>query len=121
MRAGNRDNAPLYQYTLMPAHIKKYMKKEEITQADDLLCRDFAFADHVPVLKIPGDERYDRKRYYRYSSHVQYGTMLFDRQKDPLQVHPLDDPETEACMIRLLKEEMKKAEAPAEQYVRLGL
>lgn len=121
MRAGNRDNAPLYQYTLMPAHIKKYMKKEEIIQADDLLCRDFAFADHVPVLKIPVDERYDRKRYYRYSSHVQYGTMLFDRQKDPLQVHPLDDPETEACMIRLLKEEMKKAEAPAEQYVRLGL
>ncbi|MBR3358726.1 MAG: sulfatase [Solobacterium sp.] len=121
MRSGNEQNAPLYQYTLMPAHIKTYMKKEEIMQAEDTLYRDFAWTSHVPVLRIPVDERYDRKRYYRYSSHLQYGTLLFDRHNDPFQEHPLHDPKIEEKMKEHLLREMKKAEAPAEQYIRLGL
>ena len=121
MRCAGENNAPLFQYTLMPAHIKKYMQKEEIAQADDTLCRQFEFADHVPMLKIPVDERYDKKRYYRYSSHLQYGTMLFDLEYDPHQEHPLQDSEAEERMKKLLKEEMKKAEAPDEQYARLGI
>lgn len=121
MRAANEANAPLYQYTLMPSHIKHYMKKEELLQAEDTLCRNFAFADHVPVLRIPVDERYDRKRYYRYSNHLQYGTMLFDLQNDPDQVHPLQDEEAEERMCRILVQEMQKAEAPEEQYIRLRI
>ncbi|HAE17478.1 MAG TPA: sulfatase [Erysipelotrichaceae bacterium] len=119
--AQTEDNKPLYQYTLMPAHIKKYMHAEEVRQADDALCRSLEFADHIPVLRIPTDEKYDRKRYYSYSGHRKYGTMLFDRISDPFQEHPLHDPETENMMKEKLIREMKIAEAPEEQYVRLGL
>ncbi len=115
------DNRPLYQYTLMPAHIKKYMHAEEIRQADDELCRDLEFADHIPVLRIPVDEQYDKKRYYSYSGHMKYGTMLFDRQTDPKQEHPLEDLETEEKMKKKMIRAMEEAEAPDEQYIRLGL
>ena len=119
--AETEDNKPLYQYTLMPAHIKKYMHAEEIRQADNTLCRDLAFTDHIPVLRIPVDEKYDKKRYYSYSGHKQYGTMLFDRIKDPGQEHPLSDEKAEERMKQLMVKDMQEAEAPAEQYIRLGL
>ncbi|MBQ9152745.1 MAG: hypothetical protein IJ130_02910, partial [Solobacterium sp.] len=119
--AAAADNKPLYQYTLMPAHIKKYMHAQEIRQADDMLCRDFEFAEHLPVLRIPTDEKYDRKRYYSYSGHRKYGTMLFDGISDPCQEHPMDDPDTEKIMMEKLIHEMQAAEAPGEQYIRLGL
>ncbi len=47
--------------------------------------------------------------------------MLFDRVNDPQQEHPLNDPETEHLMTEKLIREMKAAEAPEEQYIRLGL
>ena len=116
MRCAKEDNAPLNQYTLMPAHIKKYMRTEEIKQADDTLYRDLAFADHMPVLKIPADEKYGK-----YRDHRKYGTLLFDRINDPYQLHPVTDPAKEAEMAAMMKAEMKKSEAPEEQYVRLEL
>jgi hypothetical protein len=97
------------------------MHAEEVRQADDELCRGLEFTDHIPVLRIPTDEKYDRKRYYSYSGHRKYGTMLFDRISDPFQEHPLHDPETENMMKEKLIMEMRYAEAPEEQYVRLGL
>ena len=122
MRAGQtEENKPLFQYTLMPWHIQKPMQIPELQNAEDTLCREFSFTGHTPVLKIPVDERYDKKRYYKYSSHMQYGSLLFDREQDPQQETPLQDPELEQklcdAMCRLLEEN----EAPKEQYIRLGL
>ena len=48
-------------------------------------------------------------------------TMLFDLEKDPQQLQPLDDPETEERMIRLMVRLMKDNDAPQEQYERLEL
>lgn len=122
MRAARtEDNTPLYQYTLMPWHIAKPMAKEEIRQAAPNLCFDFDFTDHVPVLKIPVDERYDKKQYYRYSNHIQYGSLLFDRENDKNQEHSLQDPEIEKRMVRLMLDLMRQNESPEEQYIRLGL
>ena len=117
--AATEDNAPLYQYTLMPWHIAKPMCQQELKQAN--FHPGFAFNDYTPLLQIPVDERYDRKRYYRYSDHMRYGTLLFDRQKDPGQTTDLQDADVEARMCRLMIELMKQNDAPEEQYIRLGL
>jgi arylsulfatase A-like enzyme len=65
-----------------------------------------------PVLRVPGEG---------VGLAHQFGTMLFDTQTDPKQVHPIKDSEIEARMIELLREQMRLAHAPAEQYERLGL
>lgn len=52
---------------------------------------------------------------------MNFGTKLFDLQADPKQEHPINDLVLEAQMAALLADEMRKASAPAEQFVRLGL
>ena len=113
--AQTEDNTPLYQYTLMPWHIAKPMSLPELRQANPALYDGFAFTGHVPVLKIPVDERYDQKRYYRYSDHMRYGTLLFDRQVDPMQKYPLHDAQIEERMIQVMIRLMQENEAPQEQ------
>ena len=48
-------------------------------------------------------------------------TLLFDVLADPGQTAPLDDPEIESRMIKLMLLEMARNECPDEQYERLGL
>ena len=50
-----------------------------------------------------------------------FGTLLYDRAEDPQQQHPLQDPVVEHRMAELLVEEMRRNDAPPEQYTRLGL
>ena len=50
-----------------------------------------------------------------------YGSYLFDLQNDPLQEHPIFDSEIEKRMIKLMRKEMEKNDAPIEQYERLGI
>lgn len=119
--ASDAENKPLYQYTLMPMHIKKMISKEELLQADRTLYDKFEFNDHVPVLRIPVDERYDRKKYYKYSEHAKYGSLLFDIEKDPLQLHPLEDPSVTDGLLKKMVKLMKDSDAPDEQYERMGL
>ena len=99
----------------------KPMESQEIINGGTRLYDGFAFTNHVPVLRIPVDERYDKKRYYRYSGHRKYGSLLFDRDKDPKQVRPLWDPCQEERMKTLMRRLMEENECPEEQYVRLGL
>ena len=50
-----------------------------------------------------------------------FGTLLYDLEQDPKQETPLEDPEVEKRMVDLLIQGMEACDAPAEQYVRLGL
>jgi hypothetical protein len=105
----------------MPMHIKKMISKEELLQADRTLYDSFEFNDHVPVLRIPVDERYDKKKYYKYSEHRKYGNLLFDIEKDPLQLHPFEDVAITAGLLEKMVKLMKESDAPAEQFERMGL
>jgi arylsulfatase A-like enzyme len=121
MRSANDGkNKPLYQYTLMPMHISKFISKEELKQADDKMYRGFSFADNTPVIKIPVDELYDKRRYYKYSDHAKYGTLLFDLENDPRQEKPINNKTVESKMIDLMKNLMTENEAPMEQFERVG-
>lgn len=117
--AQTKDNGPLYQYTLQPSHIMKPMCSEELKMAT--LYPGFEFTDGVPVLRIPVDERYDKKAYYRYSDHKKYGSLLFNRKEDPEELHSLQDDEIEKRLTTMMVKLMKENEAPEEQYIRLGL
>jgi hypothetical protein len=50
-----------------------------------------------------------------------YGSLLFDLKNDPHQEHPMADAHIEKRMIELMVDLMKHNDAPAEQYVRLGI
>ncbi|MFM9281181.1 sulfatase [Paenibacillus jiagnxiensis] len=104
------DNTPLYNYTLMPTHMRSRFSVEELQ--DIQLQEPFSFTKGVQTMKI--------KAAGNGLSHS-FGTLLFDVVEDPLQNHPIQDEQVEQRMIGKLKQLMDESEAPAEQYVRLGL
>ena len=100
-----------YDYTLMPTRMRKRFDVADLQKAE--------FTGPLPntkgcrILKTPAK--------VMFVSPVNFGTKLYDVQADPRQKHPIDDPELEAKMAALMVREMKKADAPAEQFDRLGL
>jgi hypothetical protein len=112
MRAPVRpENTPLFEYTLMPTHMRG---RFAITELQDLsLAEPFSFTQGIRPLKIPG-------RLPWVNAHS-FGTMLFDLATDPHQERPIVDDAVERRMIRLMMEWMQWNEAPAEQFERLGL
>ncbi len=100
-----------YDYTLMPTRMRQMYTVADLQKAE--------FVEPLPnskgcrVLKTPA--------HGSYISCVNFGTKLFDVVQDPRQKTPLTDDVLEAKMANLLMTEMKKADAPAEQYIRLGL
>jgi arylsulfatase A-like enzyme len=107
-------NRPLYEYTLMPTKLAHTFDVAELQSIE--LREPFSFTKGCRVMKIAG-----------FPQHVprdvpyECETLLFDVQNDRAQQAPLADPVVERRMIGLLVRHMKENDAPAEQYVRLGL
>jgi len=111
MRApAGETNAPLYNYTLMPTHMRGLFSVKELAPAE--LAPPLAFTKGLKTLRTPADGVRQAHR---------FGTMLFDLASDPKQEHPLDDAGAERRMIDHLVRLMKVHDAPAEQFERLGL
>jgi arylsulfatase A-like enzyme len=111
MRApANAENTPLFEYTLMPTHMRGWFSIAELH--DVTLAEPFAFTKGLRTLKVPARTYFNAHR---------FGTMLFDVEKDPGQQTPIVDDEVERAMLRLLLEWLHWNEAPPEQYERLGL
>jgi hypothetical protein len=101
-------NAPLYEYTLLPTHMKHPFSVEELQVAPP-----FSFTKGCPANRIRG-------KGFMNKAH-EFGTLLFDLQTDPQQQNPLRDEAIETRMIELLLKLMQENDAPREQYQRLGL
>ncbi len=112
--AANDDNQPLFEYTLMPTHMRNRFSVDELAGDKTTLSEPMSFTKGCRTLRI------NAGRYWGRHPGVRQ-TLLFDLQNDPQQLNPINDPTIEKRMIELLIAEMKKADAPAEQYVRLGL
>ena len=110
----NRENSPLYQYCAIPSTCWRYFD-ERYAQAMEM--GRFLPYTHYPVYKIPALFPED------YSGNIEYvmTSMLFDLQNDYEQLNRLEDAEKEADMCKKLEAGMREAQAPEEQYVRLGL
>ena len=103
-------NAPLYEYTLMPTHMREMFRVEELQDIE--LAGPFPFSQGVSMMKIVSQP-------IGYSYRA--GTLLFDLLADPGQAHPLFDDAVEHRMATLARDLMHASHAPDEQYERLGL
>ena len=111
MRAPDQpENQPLFNYTLMPTHMRDFFDPEEFDGVD--LAEPFDFTKGIKTLKCCANIS---------RNYHQFGHLLFDLQEDPKQERPLNDPEIEERMIGLMVDLMAQSEAPPEQYERLGL
>lgn len=112
MRAPVGKNEPVYNYTLMPAHMKMPFSLKELE--GQTLSEPFSFTRNLKLLKISTRE-------WDSVDFNEYPTMLFDLEKDPLQLNPIQDKEAEERMINLMVKLIKENDCPEEQFVRLGL
>lgn len=103
-------NTPLFEYTLMPTHMRSRFSVEELRHAE--LVEGFSFMKDVPVLKIPA---------WTLGNPWEFGTLLFDLETDPDQTRPLRDEALERQMAELLVALMRANDAPVDQFERLGL
>jgi hypothetical protein len=113
MRAPARpENHPLYDYTLMPTHMRHTFGIDELQ--DIQLAEPFSFTKGCRMIKIAAGHNGWR--------HVhRFGTLLFDLHTDRGQEQPIHNPEVERRMIALLIALMEENDAPPEQFERLGL
>jgi hypothetical protein len=110
MRApAGEENAPLFNYTLMPTHMRSRFGVKELQ--DIQLAEPFTFTKGCRTMKIAsGGAR---------NAHG-FGTMLFDLEADPAQENPVADAGAEAAMAEHLVRLLKENDAPPEQFERLG-
>ncbi len=111
MHAPPDTNGPLYEYTLMPTHMKARFSVEECRSIT--LAPPFTFSKGVPVNRIEGKP-------FMVTPEA-FGTLLYDLEADPKQEHPLQDADVKSRMQAHLVRLMRENDAPAEQYIRLGL
>ena len=109
--AVNADSQPLYNYTLMAAHMRHLFAPEEL--GDLSLHEPFEFTKGCRTLKIPAPGNPMRV--------ADDQTYLFDLAADPGQLTPIEDAAVEARMREMLVGLMRDNDAPLEQYERLGL
>jgi arylsulfatase A-like enzyme len=115
MRAPVPANRPLFEYTLMPTHMRSRFAPEAL--ADLSLAEPFGFTKGCRTIKVPGRA---------WPGTGAFETLLFDLASDPAQDRPLDlrQPAAQAVerrMIAHLQRLMRENDAPAEQWERLGL
>lgn len=104
------DNQPLYNYTLMPTHMRGFFRKQELAGME--LAPPFSFTKEIGVLRMNADAG----RFIH-----PYGDLLFDLERDPRQSSPIRDDGQERRLQALMVGLMRTSDAPEEQYVRLGL
>ena len=115
-------NQPIFEYTLMPTHMRKPFGVAELAGSALELSDPFSFSKNCRLLRIPSAGGGDPSSHsLKQMDPSRFGTLLFDLHDDPQQLTPLNDPETEQRMLTLLKQLMRQCDAPLEQYERLGL
>lgn len=115
MRDPIPENAPLYNYTIMPTHMRCMFSPGELSTAT--LHPGFTFTKGVPLLRTNAAEDFSGDTAVKFSQ----GTCLYDLLQDPHQLHPIQDPSVEKRMADAMVALMQENDAPQEQYVRMGL
>lgn len=108
----DEENGPLFEYTLMPTHMRDLFSPSELQEIE--LADPFGFSKGCAVMRIPA------RPLFR-SGQEPKKNLLFDLEADPAQMEPLQDAALERKMEELLVQTMISAEAPQEQYERIGL
>ena len=124
--AKDASNRPLNLYTAVPTLLRQCIGADDgcaVADYDKIEMGRCLSWTNYPVYKFPADivnftnwtqSFEDRKPYNKKN-------MLFHIQEDYKQQHPIEDNEIENMMIDKLKEAMKRADSPEEQFERLGI
>lgn len=111
MYSATHPEVKAYEYTLMPAHMRGMFSPEELRIAE--LHAPFDFTKGCPVLKVKAkDPRVDT---------TSFGSALYDLTVDPDRNILAECAETAQRFQTAILREMKRHDAPAETYERLGL
>ena len=108
----------LYEYTLMPTHLRSFFSAATLRQAQ--LVPPFGFTQEIPLLKIPARRLADGQ-VAAMGTYEDCTTVLFDLQADPGQLQPIADVEVEQRLLRTLVDKLVQLDAPAEAFGRIGL
>ncbi len=103
------DGGPLHEYTAMPSRF--VFAPDPVAYPKVEMSRYFAHALNLPLYKIPVAQPTDEPGRHQ----------LFDLAADPQQEHPLTDPALETQICDRLRAALRRYDAPAEQWERLGL
>lgn len=106
------NNTPLYEYTLMPTHMRSMFSTDELQNI--VLAEPFSFTKACRTMRIASHGDLAGDAYH-------FGTMLFDLENDPQQENPIRDPQLEGHMLHLMKKLMKENDCPPDQYQRIGV
>lgn len=109
--AADESNAPLDEFTLMPAHMRARFTVGELSGWEP--AAPFTFTKGLRTMRMPGTAA--------RANPSRHGTLLFDLAADPGQNRPVVDDALEEAMIGLLVGALRAADAPPSQYQRLGL
>ncbi len=113
MNAPEHPDAPYYDYTLMPTHMRARFSVAELQDME--LAEPFSFTKGLKTLKI------------RCLGSTVGGTCtakpsrLFNIEKDPAQLHELQDDAVVQRMKSLIRDYMIRTDAPRELYYRYGI
>ena len=111
MHSARCPEADVYEYTLMPTHMRAMFAPKELQNIE--LAEPFSFTKGCRTMKIKAENR--------MGDTTSFGTMLFDMENDPKQEHPVHDEDIEARMKQYIHECMMQNDAPPELYTRLGI
>lgn len=137
MKAPMECSDVVYEYTLMPTHMRSRFSTAELKKAQ--LNEPFSFTKGCPVLKIPAGKNSNSKEFGKlilgsgdltvrntidnnslvYAAN--FGDKLFALDKDPNQETPLQDFEIEAQLANVMISMMAENDCPPEGFARLGL
>lgn len=109
--AAREDNGPLFQHFQIPTSYSHHDVPRGLFFQDTEIGPFLPYTD-LPVFR----SRWNMKRWSTVKD-----SLLFNIESDPGQEHNLEGAEIENRYIELLRETMKKMDAPTAQYERLGL
>lgn len=110
------DSTNLYEYRLLPMHMRDPFSIQELRHME--LVEPFDFTKGVPILKIKARDDSKRVPFHDGDGFEDADTRLFDLQQDPKEENPFRDPEMEARLLASAVAVMKRHDAPPEMYER---
>lgn len=110
MHPSTRENEPLYSYTMMPMNFRSMMDPRRLRMAE--LVDPLSYTQRMPILRIPSS--------MKSNEHTSLA-MGFDTDMDPGQLRSMPDSVCCQRLKLLIPSLMHEADAPEEQWIRLGL
>jgi arylsulfatase A-like enzyme len=101
----------LYEYTLMPMHMKNLFDPAELS--DIQLVEPFSFTKGCRVMKV--------KAAPFWINAPKFDSMLWSVNAITGEMREVDDPAVEVCFANAMARLMRENDAPAEQFARVGL